>query len=136
MIDVDTRGWEVVGSTANSRFFHVEAGVLAALPLPGTSDDRTTAIENVAFQTDYFRKLGRRGVVLIFIDGFTSQDKDARRVYLDQGGEVIVGAALIASSLLGRAIASLSLGIRKAKIHVKMFRDVNEALPWARQCLT
>jgi hypothetical protein len=134
-LEVDTRGWEVVGSTANSRFFHVEPGVLAALPLPGTSDDKTTALENTAFQINYFKKLERRGVVLVFADGFTSQDKDARRIYLEQESEWVAGAALIAASLLGRAIASLSLGIRKSKVNVKMFRDADEALPWARECL-
>jgi len=125
-------GWEVVGATANVRFFHVETGVLAALALSGTMDDGATARANRTFQEGYFRSKGHPGAVLVLLDGLVSQDKDARRVYQEMDGRLVVAAAMVATTLLGRAIASFSLGIREPTAPLRFFPAVDEALVWAR----
>lgn len=133
---IDTKDWEFVGATKNSRFFAPERGVLVAVPQAGTTDDGATAVENRAFQDKHFATVGSPGVVLVLIDGFVSQDKDARRVYQDISGPHVAAAGMIATSVLGRAIGSLSLGIKKPKIPVRMFATLEEAFPWARSMLT
>ena len=131
-IDVDARGWPIVGATSNCRFFEVCAGVLAVLPIPPATDDEETARENSDFQDSYFRRLGTRGVVIIFFDAFVSQDKVARRVYREAPDPFVLAKALVATSLLGRAIASFALGSRQLKTPMKMFATFEEALPWAQ----
>lgn len=130
-LDLDVRGWKLVGETKNSRFFEVKDGILGAVPRPGSADDKETAEENNAFQGAYFEKRGRRGVVVVWLDGFASQDKDARRVYQESDHPWVRGVALVASSLLGRAIASFSSGIRKPKVPLKFVATTTEALAWA-----
>jgi hypothetical protein len=130
-VDVDVRSWKLVGETKNSRFFDVREGILGAVPRPGALDDKETAEENNAFQGGYFEKLGKRGVVIVWLDAFASQDKDARRVYQESDHPWIRGVALVASSLLGRAIASFSTGIRKPKLPLKFVATTAEALAWA-----
>ena len=132
-VDVAARGWTVVGETANSRFFDVEKGILAAVPLSGAVDDAKTAKENRTFQENYFRKLGRAGVVVVLMDGFVSQDKAARSAYQETDEPLMLGVGLVASSLLGRAIASFSIGLRTLALPVKFFATLDDALAWARK---
>jgi hypothetical protein len=130
-IDVAARGWKVVGETQNSRFFESEPGILVALPLPGAVDDQKTALANRAFQEEYCRK-SKRGIVIVLVDGFVAQDGAARRIYQESSDPAVVGVGLVASSLLGRAIAAFSIGIRRATLPVKMFGTLEEALEWGR----
>jgi hypothetical protein len=130
--DVTSRGWRVVGETANSRFFDGAKGVLVAMPLPGSVDDKTTATENSHFQEDYFRKLGTAGVVIVLVDGFVSQDKAARGIYQQTDEPLILAVGLVAASLLGRAIASFAVGLRSYDLPVKFFGTLDEALSWAK----
>jgi len=130
--DVDAQGWAVVGVTANCRFFDVERGVLAALPLSPAIDDEATARENSAFHEEYFRTRGTSGVVILFFDGFVSQDTNARRVYREARRELVLAVAFVARSLLGRAIASFALGGRLPSARRKMFTTLEDALPWVR----
>ena len=132
-MEVDTTGWDLVGETANCRYFRVEQGVLAAIPHAGTDDDLASATANVAFQTEYFDRLGRPGVVLVFFDAMTSQSKEARTVYQTIEGHSLRATAIIASTLLGRAIASWFLGVSKPTMPVRLFAGVDDALSWARE---
>lgn len=132
-VDVAARGWSIVGETTNMRFFDVGGGVLAAVPLAGAVDDEATAAENLAFQAAYFRGLGAPGLVIVLMDGLVSQDKDARRIYRESGEPFVRAVGLVASSLLGRAIASFSIGIRKPKVPMKHFTTLDEAIEWARE---
>lgn len=130
-IDIATRGWTLIGDTTNSRFFEVKPGVLCAVPRSGAVDDVKTSKENRAFQEAYFRRIERSGVVIVLMDGFVSQDNEARNVYQNVEEPLVRGIALVASSLLGRAIMSFSIGLRRLKVAVKPFGSVEDALAWA-----
>jgi hypothetical protein len=132
---VDTMAWRMVGTTTNCRFFEVEPYVLAVVPLALAIDDEKTALENYAFEEGYFQKLGHAGVSLVLVDNAVSQDKGARRVYQKSRSTQVVAVALVAGTLLGRAIASFLLGSRESGAPVKMFATVEDALPWARSHL-
>lgn len=131
----DTSSWTHVGDAGNSRYYAVAEGILAAVPREGSVDDLSTARANATFQNDYFRQRGP-GVVLIFFDRMSSQDKDARRVYQSvPDPALMLASALIGGSLLSRAMGSFFLGLSKPKIPVKMFASLDDALPWARKIL-
>lgn len=134
MIEINTKDWKHVGATSNTQYYDVETGILAAVPDLGLADDRKTALENVEFQDDYWHKLGRGGVVLVFFDRLVSQSKEAREAYGTQHDlEVMRATALIGGSVLGRTIASFFLGLFKPQVPVKMFATTADALTWARQ---
>ena len=71
-------------------------------------------------------------VVILFFDGFVSQDTNARRVYREARRELVLAVAFVARSLLGRAIASFALGGRLPSARRKMFTTLEDALPWVR----
>jgi hypothetical protein len=130
---IDVSQWTLVEKTANSSYYLVEEGVLAAVPNEGARDDVTTARENVAFQNRYLAEHGG-GVVVVFFDRIVSQDREARRIYQSTADPAaMLGSGFIGGTALARAIASFSLGFTKQRIPVKMFPDLDEALVWARQ---
>jgi hypothetical protein len=137
MIQIDTSKWEAVGETANTRYFVIKEGVLGAVPHPRSTDNLTTARENMAFQNEYFKKRGEPGVVVIFFDALVEQDKDARRVYQTDGDDKLVLASLlVGGTLLSRAMGSFFLGLAKPRIPVKLFKGLDEALAWAEQLMS
>jgi len=135
-LELDTSRWAPAGATSNTRYFEIEPRVLGAVPHPGSVDDGRSAAENVALQNEHWRKAGHSGVVVVFADNLTSQDKDARRVY--QTGPdptCILGTALVGGTLLSRAIISFFLGIARPQIPVKMAPTLEDALGWAHQLI-
>jgi len=133
-MEIDTSRWEAVGETSNTKYYLIEPQILAAVPRVGARDDGPSAQENVEFQVEFFRKTGKGGVAVVFVDRLVSQDKDARRVYQTvPDPRILVGSALVGGSLLGRAIVSFFLGFARPAVAIKMCATVEEALPWARE---
>lgn len=134
MIEINTKDWKPVGATSNTRFYDVEAGIVAAVPNLGLGDDRKTALENIEFLNGYWRKLGRGGVVLVFFDRLVSQSKEARQAHGTLYDlEVVRATALIGGSVLGRTIAAFFLGLFRPRMPTQMFATTADALTWARQ---
>jgi hypothetical protein len=130
---IDVSRWTLVERTANSIYYLVEQGVLAAVPNEGARDDMATARENVGFQNRYLAEHGG-GVLVVFFDRMVSQDREARRIYQSTADPAVtLGSGFIGGTPLARAIASFSLGFAKQRVPVKMFPDLDEALVWARQ---
>jgi hypothetical protein len=132
MTEPDTSGWESVGETSNTRYFAIRERVLAAVPLPGSSDTLDTARENVTFQGGFFAKRGTRGVVVVLLDNLVGQDKEARRVYQTElDVERVLVTCLVGGTLLSRAVASFFLGLAKPRVPIKMCKNLDEALAFA-----
>ena len=49
MSEPDTTRWTFLGQSCNSRYFEIEAGLLAAVPQVGARDDLASARDNLAF---------------------------------------------------------------------------------------
>jgi len=129
---VDTSRWLYVGETSNTRYYDISEDVLGALPNDGAVDTEETARDNVAFQMNHFRQRGHGGVVVVFADALSSQDKGARRVYQSEPDPaVMLGTALVGNTLLGRAIISFFLGISRPRIPVRLCGSLEQALEWA-----
>lgn len=134
MAKVDPSNWTCVGESSNSRYYELEAEVLGCVPRDGAIDDLASARANIAFQNAYWRERGHGGVVVVFIDYLSSQDKDARRVYQSEPDPAFMrGTALVGGSMLARAIGSFFLGMVRPRIPVKMVATLAEALAWAQQ---
>jgi hypothetical protein len=132
-MNVDVSPWSFVGETVNTKFYRVEDDVLAGVPNDGARDDGASARENIAFQNDYLRRLGRPGVIVVFFDRMISQDREARRVYQTEvDATCTLASCLVGGTALARAMASFSLGFTKQRIPVKMFPNLDEALAWSR----
>lgn len=122
-----------VGKTAATDFAIADPDILIGTPKPGTVDNPETAKDNVEFEANYARELGRRICVVILVDNLLSQDAETRRIYTEGLGEdVLYGVALVTGNALGRAIASFFMGLSKPKVPTKIFDSVSGAIVWAQ----
>lgn len=120
-----------VGHTVNTDYFLAQDDVLVVMPRPGITDDGDSARENVRFQLDYARTLGRKIATIVYVSNLSSQDAAARRVYAEEmDPELIFGAALVVSNPLSRAIASFFLGFARPRFPTRMFEGMDPALTW------
>jgi hypothetical protein len=132
MIVPDPKGWKSVAETSNTKIYEIEPRILANVPERGSSDTQETARANLAASETYWRTAGA-GVVVIFIDLASSQDSGARRVYANElDGKLCLGTALVGGTLLGRAMMSFYVGIRRPRVPIQIFGNVDDALAWAR----
>ena len=126
--------WNEIGETSDSRIYEVEAGIVAIVPYVGCDDTEATALEKTRVVNEHYRRAGRKGTVLVFVDPIRRQDRSARRVYQDDSvhNPLVLGTALVGNSALGRAIGSFFLGFAKLNIPLQMFATLEDALPWCR----
>lgn len=132
-MELNTDSWTYIGETRNGKVYVIEPDIMAAVPFLGVRDTEDMAREATNFQNNYWRSQGHGGSILIFADRMASLDKEARRVYQQEPDpEYMFGAGLVGMSLLTRAIGSFFLGISKPKIPIKLLKDLDEGLTWAR----
>jgi hypothetical protein len=132
-MDLNVDSWTYIGETRNGKVYTIEPDIMAAVPFLGIRDTEEMAREAVGFQNAFWKKVGHGGSILIFADRMASLDKEARRVYQHElDPELMYGAGLIGMNLLTRAIGSFFLGLSKPTIPIKMLKDLDEGLTWAR----
>ena len=130
----DTTGWTPIGRSANADFFEIEPGVLAVVPFDASADTAETAAESVRIQLDHLRAGGRRAGVVVFMDRIAAQDSGARAVYRDVPDPTFqVCFALVGSTMFGRAVASIFMGLHPPRVPTRMFGTLEEAHAWIRQ---
>lgn len=120
-----------VSESENTTYYSLDDDVLIAIPHEGSKDTGASARSNRDAQVRYFQEKGKRGGIAIFFDRMTSQDKDARKVY-EVMDDVLTCSALIGGSMLTRAMFSFFLGLARPRVPVKLFSDLESALPWIR----
>jgi hypothetical protein len=130
----DTTAWTPIGRSANADFFEVEPGVLAVVPFDGTSDTADTAAESIQIQLTYLRTHGRRAGTVVFMDRVASQNSGARDVYRDGPDPMFQTCfALVGSTMFGRAVSSVFIGLNPPRVPTRMFGTYQEALSWIRK---
>ncbi len=133
MSDIDPT-WTVLGRTDNATFHAASSRVIVVVPDAGCTDDENTARQSIQFQRDHWRANETTGTAIIMMDRVSNQTREARRVYQSEteiDTETINGFALISSSMFGRAVASVFMGLARPPVPTRMFADVPEALKWA-----
>lgn len=136
MSTIDTSGWTKIGSSGNADFYEVEPHILAVVPFEGTDDTTETATESVTIQLNYLRPRGVRAGIIVFMDPVAEQDAGARAVYRDLPDPTFQACfALVGSTMFGRAVGSVFLGLSRPTVPTKMFGTVPEAIAWIRKQL-
>lgn len=102
-------------------------------PDEGLRDDETSARENIAFQTEYARSVGRPVAVVVLLGGLRSQSADARRIYAEGMNPAhFFASALVVSNPLARAIGSFFLGLTRPATPTALFDTIDKAIEWAK----
>ena len=129
----DRSDWMPVGTTTNTTYRAKKGApdILIILPEVGLRDDAASARMNMAFQTEYAQKLGRRCAVIVLLGSLASQDAEARRIYGAGMKGNFYAAALVVTNPLSRAIGSFFLGLSRPPVPTKMFPDFEKAIAWA-----
>ena len=130
----DASAWSRIGRSGNADFFEIEPGALAVIPFDGSSDTAETALESIQIQLSHLRASGRRAGTVVFMDQVASQNAGAREVYHQEPDPTFqTGFALVSSSMFGRAVSSVFIGLHPPRVPTKMFGTLEEALAWIRQ---
>jgi hypothetical protein len=130
----DTTGWSPIGRSGNADFFEIEPGVLAVVPFEGTTDSADTAAESIRIQLSHLRTHGRRAGTIVFMDPVASQNSGAREIYRTAPDPTFqTGFALVGSTMFGRAVSSVFIGLNPPRVPTRMFGTFEEALSWIRQ---
>ena len=125
--------WPLLGRTDNASFFLADPRAIVVVPDEGQPDDEATARQSVALQAAYWQSQGQRGATIVLMDRVVHQTKDARRVYqveVNPGRFTVCG--LVSSSVFGRAVASVFVGLSRPAVPTRMFGSIDQALQWAR----
>ncbi len=129
----DMEGWTQIGANDSARYYLAEEGVIVVIPHENCVDTEVTARAAIGLQVDYWRNVPRAGASIVLMDAVHHQEASARRVYQKEiGSQWQTGIALVASSLFGRSIASIFLGLAKPPVPTRMFADLDSALVWLR----
>ena len=130
----DTSGWSPIGRSGNADFFEVEPGVLAVVPFDGSADTAETAADSIRIQLEHLRARGQRAGTVVFMDRVGAQSSGARDVYRNAPDPMFqTGFALVGSTMFGRAVASVFMGLHPPRVPTSMFGTFQEALAWIRQ---
>lgn len=123
--------WKKIGSTSNADFYAMRDDVVVIVPHPDSTDGETSARESLALQKKHWSELGRRGAVVVWMDPVVAQDSGARGVYANEThGVPTTCYAIVGESFFAMATASVFTGLAKPGIETKIFRSLDEALPW------
>ncbi|MBI3399890.1 MAG: hypothetical protein HY048_00600 [Acidobacteria bacterium] len=130
----DTSAWTRIGRSSNADFFEVEPGILAVVPFDGITDNAATAAESIRVQLEYLRPKGMRAGVLVFMDRVAEQDSGARAVYREAPDPAFHACfALVGSTIFGRAVSSVFIGLHPPRVPTRMFGTLEEAIAWIRE---
>ena len=130
----DTSAWSPIGRSGNADFYEVEPGVLAVVPFDGSSDTADSAAESIRIQLEHLRARGRRAGTVVFMDRVAAQNSGAREVYRDAPDPTLQTCfALVGSTIFGRAVSSVFMGLHPPRVPTRMFATFEEALTWIRK---
>ena len=130
----DTTAWLKIGQSPNATLFEVEPGVLAVVPIDGSSDTAHTAADSIRIQLEHLRASGHRASTVVFMDSVGAQDSGAREVYRNAPDPMFqTGFALVGKTMFGRAVASVFMGLHPPRVPTRMFGTFEEALAWIKE---
>jgi len=126
--------WTKLGGTSNADMYLVDPELLAIVPHHDSKDDQATARESLAFQDQHWRKAGRRGAVVVFMDPVLDQDGGARGVYANEThASLSTCFALVGETFFGHATAVVFEGLARPGIPTQVFRSLDDARPWIKE---
>lgn len=124
--------WTNLGRSDNASFVLAEPRIIIVAPDEACTDDEKTARQSIQLQQAHWKSQGVRGAAIVLMDRVAHQTKEARRVYQTEVDPTLVtGFALVSSSVFGRAVASVFMGLARPVVPTRMFGSLPLALQWA-----
>lgn len=128
---IDPR-WPTLGSTDNAAFYLADPRIIVVVPHEDCTDEELTARQSISLQHQHFKAQQRPGAALVLMDRVGHQTTSARLVYQTEVDPAwITGFGLVSTSVFGRAVASVFMGLARPAVPTFMFESVAEALQWA-----
>jgi hypothetical protein len=126
--------WRALEPTDNADWYQVREDVIAIVPRENARDSQESARESIAIQQRHWRSAGRRGAVVVFMDNLLDQDSGARAVYMNESDPSCTTCyALVGETLFAQAVASVFTGLARPQVPTRMFRTLDEAMPWIEE---
>jgi hypothetical protein len=116
-------------TTRTARVWIGDDGILYVEPLPGCTQARADAIENIAVIGEV--AAGRRPPALADMRGVRGIDRGARAYYAE-APPVVSAMALQVGSPLSRAVGTFFVGFNKPPTPTRLFTSADEARAWLR----
>lgn len=128
MSSLDVSKWEHVGNTSNAAIYKAEPELLVIVPIPNCPDTESTARESIAFQDRYWRSVGHRGAVVVYMDNVVAQDSGARAVYANETQRSLTTCyALVGETFFGYAVSTVFTGLARPGIPTQVFPNLDAA---------
>ncbi len=126
-----------VGGTDAGGYYEIAPNIVVALPREDYTQTEDDARASLAEQHRIAQELGHRIVTIVIVDRVKNQDSAARRVWKDEiDPDLVAGLALVAESMLGRAIVSFFIGLTRPRVPTVMVATIEDAVEWANKKLT
>ena len=123
----------IVGGTAAGCYRRIAPDVLLAVPNSDYVQVESDARRSLEEMNRLAREAKRRQALLILVDRVRSQDAGSRRVWQRELDPALVCClGLVTDSLLGRAIASFFIGLRRPTLPTKLFPTIMAGLRWCQ----
>lgn len=129
---IDLNDLEVAGRDPLAITYWLEDRILLHVPRKGGIDDAATAGATGQVLERIFRAHDGKLSVVVLLDQLAGQDSGARRIHSQTPPTLCRGVALVANSMLGRAIGSFFLGLAKSETPTCMCGSIAEARTWCR----
>lgn len=128
--------WTFVARSATCDHYSADEDLLYIIPDQDSRQTAEIARASLAVQAEHWRKVGRGGAVIIFMDPILEQSAEAREVYVRESAHTdTVCYALIGESFFAMASASVYAGLAKPAVPTEIFRSVADAMPWVMEML-
>jgi hypothetical protein len=135
-VELDPERLPRVGGTTAGSYRRLAKDILLAVPRSGYVQVEGDARRSLDEMNRIAREVGRRQALVVLVDHVRSQDAGSRRVWQrEMDRDLVCCLALVTQSLLGRAVASFFVGLRRPAVPTKLFATVDEAVPWCMQQL-
>jgi hypothetical protein len=126
--------WTPLPATDNADWYRIAEDVIAIVPRPDAVDSEASARESIAIQRRHWRSVGHRGAVVVFMENLLDQDSGARAVYMNESDASCTTCyALVGATLFAQAVGSVFTGLSKPQVPTRMFRTLDEAIPWIEE---
>ena len=126
--------WTPLGATDNANWYRIQDDLIAIVPHENARDTEASARESIATQRRHWESVRRRGAVAVLMDNLLDQDSGARAVYMNESDPSCTTCyALIGESLFAQAVGSVFTGLARPQVPTRMFRTLDEAMPWIEE---
>ena len=125
--------WERVAVCNGTEYYLVEPGLYFMQPPKGIEETLENARLQVEQSLSFAEVYGGPIQIIVDADRASRQTRESRRYYSENIHRYVARSAVVATSSLGRAIASFFVGFRKQSVPILIVGSIDEALEVLRK---